>query len=62
MLLYGGGGVGGVWNICGYTPPTRKGKLGISCQTRSVLAGIGELEMYRRSKAVVDILMVLRIP
>jgi hypothetical protein len=37
--LYGGEGVGGVWNICGYFPSTRKGNLGISGQ---VLEGLGK--------------------
>jgi hypothetical protein len=32
--LYGGEGVGAVWNICGYTPSTRKGNLGITRQRR----------------------------
>jgi hypothetical protein len=39
---HGGEGVGAVWNICGCHTSTRKGKLGISCQTRSVLAGVGK--------------------
>ena len=58
---YGGEGVVVLCNICGSLSPTRKGKLAFYWKARTRLENRGSVK-YRRSKAVVDILMVLRIP